>query len=145
MAGFSFGRKISSLITQAPLSEGKDVTDSPFFLRALRAFAVNQFDRSLVGGFYREERKGREGWVGKGGADLSGRKGDIHFFRNPHPGPLPEGEGVCTTRWATRSFALRLRGLRWSSSSLGRMGFLVKASSRGSLRKASLTRRSSSE
>ena len=44
-----------------------------------------------------------------------------------------------------RSFALRLRGLRSSSSAVGRIGFFVRTSSRWSLRKASLTRRSSSE
>src|SRR5262245_60795304 len=44
-------------------AQPESAADSPFFLGALRALAVNRFDRSLVGGFYREERKGREEWV----------------------------------------------------------------------------------
>ena len=49
------------------------------------------------------------------------------------------------TRSATRSFALRLRGLFSTSASLGRSGFFVNTFHLGSSRKAFLTMRSSSE
>ena len=54
-------------------------------------------------------------------------------------------EGRLETRSATRSLALRLRGLAASSASLATSGFFVNTFSRSSLRKASFTRRSSSE